>query len=63
MTVVGLGVLAAQLVPVALRPRPVLAVSHGSRSQTLAAQLARIPSMVTMVQQTLGSLYQVFRNP
>jgi len=31
---------------VALQQQPVLAVSHGSRSQTLAARLARIPSMV-----------------
>ena len=46
MKVLGLGVRAAQLLPFALRHRPVLAVSHGSRSQALAARLARIPSMV-----------------
>ena len=34
-----------QLVPVVLRDKPVLAVSHGSRSQLLLANLLRIPSV------------------
>ncbi len=46
MKVLGLGVRAAQLLPLAARKRPHLAVSHGSRAQTLAAKLLRIPSMV-----------------
>ncbi len=35
-----------QLLPIALRERPDLAMSHGSRSQMLAASAARIPSVV-----------------
>ncbi|MGJ5813874.1 DUF354 domain-containing protein [Paludibaculum fermentans] len=35
-----------QLLPLALREKPDLAVSHGSRSQLLAATMARIPSIV-----------------
>src|ERR1039458_4176378 len=34
-----------QLIPVVLRDKPVLAVSHGSRSQLLLANLLRIPSV------------------
>jgi uncharacterized protein len=44
--VLGLGVRATQLLPQTLAPRPVLAVSHGSRAQVLAARLMRIPSLV-----------------
>jgi uncharacterized protein len=46
MKVAGLGIRAAQLLPYAARRRPQLAVSHGSRAQTLAARLLRIPSIV-----------------
>jgi predicted glycosyltransferase len=46
MKVLGLGVRAMQLLPYAARHRPCLALSHGSRSQTLAARLAGIPSMI-----------------
>lgn len=35
-----------QLLPIALRNKPDLAVSHGSRSQLVAATLARIPSVM-----------------
>ncbi len=35
-----------QLLPIALREKPDLAVSHGSRSQMLAANVARVPSLV-----------------
>lgn len=46
MKVLGLGVRAAQLLPFVARHRPCLALSHGSRAQTLAARLTGIPSMV-----------------
>ena len=46
LKLLGLGVRAAQLLPLAARHRPCLAVSHGSRAQTLAARVLRIPSMV-----------------
>ena len=44
----GLGVRALQLVPTILREKPDLALSHGSRSQLLAAALVGVPSMVMM---------------
>jgi len=37
-----------QLLPLVLRRRPSLAVSHGSRSQLLASRLLKIPSMLIM---------------
>jgi uncharacterized protein len=37
---------ALQLVPTAFQEKPALAISHGSRSQLLAATIARIPSLV-----------------
>lgn len=46
MKVLGLGVRTAQLFPLVAKTRPSLAVSHGSRAQTLAAKLMRIQSMV-----------------
>jgi uncharacterized protein len=46
MKAAGLAIRAAQLVPFATRHRPALAVSHGSRAQTLAAKLLGIPSVV-----------------
>ncbi|WP_157271634.1 DUF354 domain-containing protein [Azohydromonas aeria] len=44
----GLGLLvrSAQLLPLILRHRPQLAVSHGSRAQTMVARLLSIPSIV-----------------
>ena len=41
----GLGWRAMQLIPAVLRNRPDLAISHGSRSQLVAANLLRIPSV------------------
>lgn len=46
MKALGLGVRAAQLLPLALMRRPQLAVSHGSRAQLLAAKILRIPSVL-----------------
>ena len=46
MKLLGLGVRAVQLLPYVASHRPCLALSHGSRSQTLAARLAGVPSMV-----------------
>ena len=46
MKVIGLLVRACQLMRHVARDRPALAVSHGSRAQTLAAKLMGIPSMV-----------------
>jgi predicted glycosyltransferase len=43
---VGLCIRAAELLPLALRQKPLLAVSHGSRSQLIAAKLLRIPSVI-----------------
>ena len=41
----GLGWRSLQLIPAVLRDKPVLALSHGSRSQLLVANLLRIPSV------------------
>lgn len=46
MKALGLIVRSAQLLPVVLRERPDLAVSHGSRAQTMVAKLLGIPSVV-----------------
>ena len=46
LKVVGLGVRALQLLPTALRERPTLAISHGSRSQLLVSALLGIPSLM-----------------
>lgn len=46
MKVLGLGVRSAQLLPFAIETKPHLAVSHGSRAQTLVAKFMRIPSIV-----------------
>jgi predicted glycosyltransferase len=46
MKVVGLLIRAAQLTPYAMRHRPHIAVSHGSRAQVLVAKLLRIRSIV-----------------
>ncbi|HSA00599.1 MAG TPA: DUF354 domain-containing protein [Candidatus Paceibacterota bacterium] len=42
----GLVFRAMQLAPLALRERPILAVSHGARSQLIACNLLRIPSLL-----------------
>jgi predicted glycosyltransferase len=44
----GLGLLfrAVQLSPTALKARPDIAVSHGSRAQLIASKLWRIPSII-----------------
>jgi predicted glycosyltransferase len=42
----GLGIRAFQLMPAALREKPVLALSHGSRSQLIASWLLGIPSLM-----------------
>lgn len=45
LKLLGLGIRTLQLLPSALRARPMLAVSHGSRSQLLAAKMLRIPTL------------------
>lgn len=45
MKLLGLGIRTLQLLPLARRACPVLAVSHGSRSQLVAAKLLRIPTL------------------
>lgn len=45
MKLVGLAIRSLQLMPKAFRARPVLAVSHGSRSQLVAAKLLGIPTL------------------
>lgn len=46
MKALGLLVRSAQLLPLILRHRPRLAVSHGSRAQTMVARLLSVPSIV-----------------
>ena len=46
MKVFGISVRAAQLMPLVLRHRPDLAMSHGSRAQILVANFLRIPSVL-----------------
>lgn len=45
MKVIGTFIRALELVPIVLRNRPALAVSHGSRSQHVAANILRIKSL------------------
>jgi predicted glycosyltransferase len=45
MKLLGLGIRTLQLLPKALRARPTLAVSHGSRSQLMAAKLLGITTL------------------
>lgn len=45
MKVLGLGIRTLQLLPLIRRARPQLAVSHGSRSQLVAAKLLGIPTL------------------
>ncbi len=46
MKLAGLGLRAMQLIPTALKERPTLAISHGSRSQLIACRLLRIPTVI-----------------
>lgn len=46
MKLAGLAVRAMQLLPMALKERPTLAVSHGSRAQLIACRLLRIPTVI-----------------
>jgi predicted glycosyltransferase len=46
MKLLGLGIRTLQLLPLAWRARPALAVSHGSRSQLVAAKLLSIPTLL-----------------
>jgi predicted glycosyltransferase len=46
LKLLGLGVRGLQLVPTAVRERPALAVSHGSRSQLAVSVLLGIPSLM-----------------
>jgi len=46
LKLLGLGVRALQLLPIAIRERPALAVSHGSRSQLMVSALLGIPSLM-----------------
>lgn len=46
LKVTGLLLRALQLTPTAMKEKPALALSHGSRSQVLAAYLLKIPSIV-----------------
>ena len=46
LKLMGLGIRAGQLVPVMLRAKPDLALSHGSRAQLIAASLLRVPSVI-----------------
>jgi hypothetical protein len=48
LKVIGTFLRASRLVTIALRKRPDLALSHGSRSQVLASEIARVPSVVIM---------------
>lgn len=45
MKLVGLAVRTLQLLPAVIRVRPIIAVSHGSRSQLLASKLLGIPTL------------------
>jgi uncharacterized protein len=46
LKVLGTMFRAFQLLPAALREKPALAVSHGSRSQLIAAWMLRIPAVI-----------------
>lgn len=56
----GLCIRAAQLLPLVVRQKPSLAVSHGSRSQLVVASLLGIPS-VTMGDYEFAKLFAVIR--
>lgn len=46
LKVLGTCLRALQLVPIILREKPDLAVAHGSRSQTIASSLLKVPSLL-----------------
>lgn len=46
LKLLGLGIRAAQMMPAALKAKPALALSHGSRSQLIASRLLGIPSVI-----------------
>ncbi len=46
LKLLGLGIRAMQMVPAALRAKPALALSHGSRSQLITSRLLGIPSVI-----------------
>jgi uncharacterized protein len=46
MKVAGLLIRSSQLMPIALREKPDIAVSHGSRSQVMTASILNIPTVV-----------------
>jgi predicted glycosyltransferase len=54
----GLGLLfrAVQLIPRALKARPAIAVSHGSRAQLIASKLLRIPSVIIFDYEHAGGI-------
>jgi predicted glycosyltransferase len=56
----GLGWRSLQLVPAVLGDRPVLALSHGSRSQLLVANMLRIPS-VTIADYEFAKIWMLVR--
>jgi uncharacterized protein len=56
----GLGWRSLQLVPSVLRDKPILALSHGSRSQLLVANLLRIPS-VTIADYEFAKIWMLVR--
>ena len=56
----GLGWRSLQLMPQALKERPILAISHGSRAQLLAATLLRIPS-VTLADYEFAKIWMFVR--
>jgi hypothetical protein len=58
LKLLGLGWRALQLIPTALRERPILAMSHGSRSQLLAANVLRIPS-ITMADYEFAKIWML----
>jgi uncharacterized protein len=46
LKLLGLGIRAVQMMPTALRTKPALALSHGSRSQLITSRLLGIPSLI-----------------
>ncbi len=46
LKLLGLGIRAIQMMPAALKAKPVLSLSHGSRSQLIASRLLGIPSLM-----------------
>ncbi len=57
LKVIGLCIRAARLVPFALRERPALGVSHGSRAQLLACRFLGIPSLLILDYEFARALF------